>query len=407
MMKQIKSGMAAHSAQVHIRALGAWGGAARATAGFMTAGILLTLAGCTSWNPFATPPATAPVALVDFKQTMSPRVVWTQSIGKAGIALFSPVFAANSVFVAGSDGSVARLDAASGKPQWRINVGSELRAGVGSDGETVAVVAAKGVLMAYDSDGKLRWKEQLTSSVLSAPAVGSGLVVVRSNDNRITAYDAASGTRRWVVLRSTPPLILQGAPGVVIDAGTVYVAQPGGKLAALNSLNGGVRWESVVAEAKGATELERVVDVVGQPIVAEHEICASSYQGRLACFDLSNGVVRWSKEFASQVGPGVDGRFVFAVDAKSVVSGFAREAGQNVWRNDKLLYRQVSSPISLGRAVVVGDYKGVLHFLSREDGQFLARLTTDGSPIQGAPLLAGAQAIFQTQAGTVVAVSAD
>lgn len=370
-------------------------------------GAALLMTGCSIWNPFAKPPANAPLALQDIKPTMQPRVLWTQSIGKAGISIFSPAFAANSVFVAGSDGSIARLDAATGKPQWRISAGSNLTAGVGSDGEHVAVVGSKGMLMVFDGDGKLRWKEQLSSGAMSAPAVGSGLVVVRAGDNRITAFDAQTGARRWVVLRTTPPLILQGAPGVVIDSGTVYVAQPGGKLGAFNSLNGGVRWESVVADPKGATELERVVDVVGQPIVAEHEVCATSYQGRLACFDISAGVVRWSKEFPSQVGPAVDTRFIFAVDTKSVVSAFAREAGANVWRNDKLMFRQVSAPVSIGRAVAVGDYKGVIHFMAREDGAFLARLNTDGSPIQGTPLIAGAQAIFQTQAGSVVAVATE
>lgn len=370
-------------------------------------GAALLMTGCSIWNPFAKPPANAPLALQDIKPSMQPRVVWTQSIGKAGISIFSPAYAANSVFVAGSDGSIARLDAASGKPQWRINAGSNLTAGVGSDGESVAVVAAKGMLMVFDGDGKLRWKEQLSASAMSAPAVGSGLVVVRSGDNRITAYDAQSGARRWAVLRTTPPLILQGAPGVVIDSGTVYVAQPGGKLGAFNSLNGGVRWESAVADPKGATELERVVDLVGQPVVADHEVCATSYQGRLACFDISAGVVRWSKEFPSQVGPAVDTRFIFAVDTKSVVSAFAREAGANVWRNEKLMFRQVSAPVSIGRAVAVGDYKGVIHFLSREDGAFMARLNTDGSPIQGTPLIAGSQAIFQTQAGSVVAVATE
>lgn len=370
-------------------------------------GAALLMTGCSIWNPFAKPPANAPLALQDIKPSMQPRVVWTQSIGKAGISIFSPAYAANSVFVAGSDGSIARLDVASGKPQWRISAGSNLTAGVGSDGESVAVVAAKGMLMVFDGDGKLRWKEQLSASAMSAPAVGSGLVVVRSGDNRITAYDAQSGARRWAVLRTTPPLILQGAPGVVIDSGTVYVAQPGGKLGAFNSLNGGVRWESAVADPKGATELERVVDLVGQPVVADHEVCATSYQGRLACFDISAGVVRWSKEFPSQVGPAVDTRFIFAVDTKSVVSAFAREAGANVWRNEKLMFRQVSAPVSIGRAVAVGDYKGVIHFLSREDGAFMARLNTDGSPIQGTPLIAGSQAIFQTQAGSVVAVATE
>ncbi len=374
---------------------------------FASTGLFALLAGCSSLNPFAKPPPDAPLALSTFTSTMSPKTRWTYSIGKAGIGFFSPAFAAESVFVAAADGAVARLDANTGKLQWRINAGTSLTAGVGTDGETVAVVADKGVLMAFDSNGKLRWKDQLSSNVLSTPAVGDGLVVIRSSDNRIIAFDAQTGSRRWIALRTTPPLILHGGPGLLIDNGTVYVAQPGGKLLALNTLNGGPRWESVVAESRGATELERISDVVGQPVMGEAEVCAASFQGRLSCFDFTNGVVRWNKDLSSQVGPAIDGRFVFAVDTRSAISGFSRDAGQNVWRNEKLLYRQLSAPVSLGRAVVVGDFKGFLHFLSREDGSFLARVSTDGAAVLGTPALAGAQAIFQTKAGTVVAVATD
>jgi outer membrane protein assembly factor BamB len=369
--------------------------------------LALLLAGCGSWNPFSKAPPDAPLALVEFKSSMNPKVAWTYSIGKAGLAAFAPVVAGNSVYVAAADGSLARLDSASGKAQWRINVGSPLGAGVGSDGENVAVVSSKGLLMTFDGSGKLRWKEQLPSEVLSPPAVGDGMVVVRSGDNRISAYDAQTGTRRWSSLRTIPPLVLHGSPGIVIDSGIVYVAQPGGKLLALSGINGGARWESIVADPKGTTELERVADVVGRPVLVGHEICATAYQGRLSCFDAGNGVVRWGKDWSSYTGPAVDERFVFAVDTKSVISGFAREAGQSVWRNEKLLYRQLSTPISLGRAVVVGDYKGFLHFLGREDGAFLARLSTDGSPMVGSPVLAGDRAIFQTQGGTVLAVATE
>ncbi len=370
-------------------------------------GVFSLLAGCTSWNPFAKTPANAPLALVNFTASMSPKLSWSYSIGRAGIAVFSPAYAGESVFVAAADGSLARLDAASGKPQWRISVGSGLTAGVGSDGDSVAVVGTKGVLMVFDGSGKLRWKEQLPSEVLSAPAVGDGAVVVRSGDNRVIAFDAQTGSKRWTSLRTVPSLILRGAPGLVIDSGTVYVGQPGGKLLALNSINGGPRWETVVGESRGATELERVSDVVGRPILAEHEICATSYQSRLACFDLGTGVVRWNKELSSQVGPAMDARFVFAADVKGVVSGFSRDAGQSVWRNEKLLYRDLSAPLSIGRAVAVADYKGIIHFLSREDGSFLARMETDGSSVTGMPLVAAGRAVFQTQAGTVVAIATE
>jgi outer membrane protein assembly factor BamB len=89
------------------------------------------------------------------------------------------------------------------------------------------------------------------------------------------------------------------------------------------------------------------------------------------------------------------------------VLAYGRENGASAWKNDKLFLRRLSTPASVGRAVAVGDYQGYVHFLSREDGAFIGRVATDGSPIQSVPVLAGSNLIFQTQAGTVTALAVE
>jgi len=371
---------------------------------------LAILAGCSSLNPFASKADSRnpPAALEEFKPAMAVRTTWSVSIGKAGAFVFSPAVANDSVFAAAADGTINRIEAASGRTLWRINAGTRLTAGVGSDGMTVAVAAEEGMLMAYDGDGKLRWKAQASSEILSAPAVGQGLVVVRSVDNRIAAYDAESGVRRWVVQRMSPPLTLRTAPGIAIAGQTAFVALPGGRLLALALHNGGPRWEVAVGDPKGTTELERIADLSGTPVVAGGDVCAVAYQGRVACFDAVNGEPRWAKSFSSDVGVGVDERSVFAADDQGTVTAFARDTGSGVWRNSKLAHRRLSGPVAVGGAVAVGDGEGYIHFLSREDGAFVARMRTDDSPVIAAsPLVAGKSAIFQTQAGTVAALAAE
>jgi outer membrane protein assembly factor BamB len=202
-------------------------------------------------------------------------------------------------------------------------------------------------------------------------------------------------------------LTLRSAPGIVVSGLSAYVALPGGKLLALEMSNGGPRWEAAVGDPRGATELERIVDISGAPAVIGREVCAVAYQGRVACFDAANGVTRWAKELSSDVGVGADERFIFAIDEQGAVSAFARENGASVWRNNKLANRRLSTPVSFGRAVAAGDYQGYIHFLSREDGALLARAATDGSQIIGTPLVVGSNVIFQTQAGTVIALGID
>jgi outer membrane protein assembly factor BamB len=366
---------------------------------------LALLSGCSMFS--GKKPRLEAAPLVSFKPAMAVRTVWTAELGKSGDYFLAPAYADGKVFAAATDGQVAAFDAANGKSLWNTRVDADISAGVGADIGTVAVASAKGTLFAFDTaTGKQRWKVKLSTEVLSAPAVGAGVVVVRSMDNKIAAYDAETGNRRWIVQRNAPALVLRAAPGIVINDGIAFVALPAGRLLALSASTGVARWDAAVAEPRGATELERVADVSGTPALLGREICATSYQGRLACVDVGNGSVRWVREFSADVGPAIDQRYVFAADEQGTLAGFSRDTGGSLWRSTVLAGRVLSAPASFGRAVVVGDKEGYLHFLSREEGAMLARVNV-GSQVRAAPLVTGANLIVQTRAGKLMALSTE
>ncbi|MDB5909676.1 MAG: bamB [Massilia sp.] len=383
----------------------------RITQKLVGVGVLALMAGCStlnSLNPFASKPkGNQPAPLAELKGSMAVRTAWKLDIGKSNNYLFSPALAGTSVLVAGGEGAIARIDAATGRPLWRIKAPTALSAGVGTDGTILVVGGVKGTVMAFDMDGKKLWTTQGSSEVLSAPAVGQGMVVVRTVDNRIVGLDAGTGEKKWTVQRPSPPLTLRNAPGMIVAGKDVIVAQPGGKLVSLIIATGAPRWEIAVGETRGATELERVTDIGGTPVVVDNDVCAVAYQGRVGCFDLKTGTARWTKELSSDVGVAADQLFVFASDDKGAVNAFNREGGASAWKNEKLGYRRLSTPVSYGRAVAVGDYQGYVHFLSREDGALLARAATDGSAVTAVPLVAGSNLIFQTQSGTVTAIAVE
>ena len=386
----------------------------KGTARLVALACVVSLGGCAWWENtyiFSDAPKTRPTELTPVNTTLSVKPLWNASLGKPGRYFFSPALIGPDVVAAGGKGLVERLVLATGAVVWKTDLDTPLSAGVGSDGTLSAVVTVPGDLIVLDTNGKPLWRVPTNAEVLSAPIVGQGIVAVRTTDSRVIAYDAETGRRRWVYQRSTQPLVLRTNPGMAMDGNLLYVGFPGGRLTALNLSTGTLRWESSVAVPKGATELERVADVVGTPIVVGREVCTAAFQGKAGCYDTSNGNTIWSRDLSTATGIEIDGRFGFVTDDKSMVNALTRTTGGNIWKSDKLAYRRMTAPASVGRAIVVGDYKGFVHWLSREDGSLIARSTTDGNALVIAPRafsVGSAPAVlFQTQGGDLYAFAAE
>jgi len=333
--------------------------------------------------------------------------LWQASTGGSRQVVFSPALAGGSVYAAASDGTLARFDAANGKQVWRIDVGEGLTGGVGADGALVVVGGGKGEVMAFDSNGTALWKTRVSSEVLAAPQIADDVVVVRSADSRIFGLDAREGKRKWYYQRATPALTVRSAAGVTIVQGVVYAGFAGGKMVAINLSSGAVRWEATVALPRGTTELERVTDVIGQPVVSEREVCAVAYQGRVGCFDISNGQAVWGRDMSSTSGLSMDARYVFVSDEKGAVHALDRAGGTSVWRQDKLYLRNLSAPLALGNVIVVADLQGYVHLLARDSGAFVGRAATDGSQVSTVPVtLPSGGFLVQTRNGGLYAFSA-
>jgi outer membrane protein assembly factor BamB len=162
-----------------------------------------------------------------------------------------------------------------------------------------------------------------------------------------------------------------------------------------------VRWEATVSEPNGATDVERLADVIGNLAVGTLDICAASYQGRVLCIDAGSANERWTRPLAAGAGVGFDDERLFAIDQAAAVLAFSRASGASVWRNDALANRKLSSPLAHGAWVAVGDLKGFVHFLSVTDGSLMGRASTDGTAIVVAPQGWANGAVVQSRGGTV------
>ncbi|MDP1535559.1 MAG: outer membrane protein assembly factor BamB [Burkholderiales bacterium] len=355
---------------------------------------------------FGPSPKQKAAELVQFQSSVTARIVWQGNVGGAERGAFYPAVTGNTVYAAGASGQIAGFTANSGGNQSRFDAGSRLSGGVGAGAGLVLAGTARGEVLAFEASGKPAWKTQLSGEVLAPPAAAEGVVVVRTGDGRIYGLNAADGKQRWVYQRTLPPLAVRSYVGVVVHRGAVFAGFPGGRLVAIALATGNVGWESVVALPKGATELDRVTDVTSYPVVDGTQVCAVAFQGRVACFDLIRGETLWARDASSIAGMGLDARSVYITDERSAVQALDRSSGASLWKQDKLNGRWASAPLAMGRHVVVGDFEGYVHVLSREDGAFVARIATDGSAIRVPPVALDLSTfLVQTRNGGVFAIS--
>ena len=372
---------------------------------------LFVLAGCASTDESIPDWAgvkgdTEPAKLVEFMSTAKFDVRWHSNLGDPGANLLHPALAKDAIYSASDKGSLMRLDRATGKQVWRIQSGIAVSSSAVASGEGLVLIGGdKGDVLAYDEDGKLRWKSRVSSEVSSVSRVVDGMVLVRSGDGRIAGLNAADGKRVWIYERSTPALVVRSHAGVTIQRGVAYAGFAGGKLAAINIKDGAVLWEAMVSQPRGNTELERISDITSDPVVDDQQVCAIAFQGRIACFDISQGNPLWSRDISSDKGMMVLRRYFYLTDANGTIFSLDKTTGGTTWKNGQLLSRGVTAPYALENFVVVGDFEGYLHGMNREDGNFAVRIKLDGGAIMEPPIEMDGGLLVQTRGGELYSLS--
>ena len=326
------------------------------------------------------------------------RTVWTSQVGKVDFPL-SVNTSTDAVTLAGSDGVVTSLDARTGASLWRINLGTQIAAGVGSDGHYSSVVTRDNQLVTMTAEGEL-WRARLPSQVFTAPLVAGERVFVLGADRMVSAFDARSGKKLWANQRPGEALVLRQA-GALLAVNDTLVVGLSGRLVGLNPLTGSAVWDAPVATPRGTNDIERLVDLVAGVSRESSVVCARAFQAAVACVNADRGNVIWKQLASGAVGLGGDDKLVFGVESDGKLIAWRLGNGEVAWTSERLRYRHLGAPLVLGRSVVVGDSTGLLHFVARTDGSQLTRLSTDGSGIAAAPVVAGTTLVAVTHNGTV------
>lgn len=370
----------------------------------MLSGALVLLSGC-AWLsdlPWIGSSKKLP-ALPEVKDSVV-SLQWSASAGNPRLFMFTPALSDKLVYTAAANGNVSALAEQGGREVSRFDVKSKLTGAIGAVEDIVVVADAEGNAIALDATGRQRWKTPLEGEILAAPMVVQSSVIVRTADGRLFALNRADGKRRWVFTRQAPVLTLRTSAAVAVNRGVIYAGFPAGKVVAIELDTGRPVWEATISLPRGTTELERIADVAGVPVVDDSRVCAAVYQGRTGCVESLSGNNLWTRDISSADGVAVDAKNLYVSDTDGNVYGLDKTSGTTVWKQEKLAKRDIGTPVVVKGRVLVPDGLGMVHALSPETGELIGRAPTDGSRIFG--LVTSTDRVFaQTQKGGVFAIA--
>ena len=312
------------------------------------------------------------------------------------------------VITADREGLVEARDAKTGELLWSVEKELPLSGGPGIGSDTIVIGTSNAEVFALNiNSGEQLWKVKVSSEVLSVPRIEQRIVIVRTTDGREIALSESTGDEIWAFVKNVPALSIRGSGTPVIDDENVISGYANGKLIALRLEDGKLVWETSIAIPKGRSEVERLVDLDVDPILADGVIFIASYQGGVSAVLGLDGDVLWRNEDVSSFsGLSTDWQYIYLTDTESDVWQLDQRIGASLWRQKDLHQRRLTAPAAYDEFVTVGDFEGYLHWLAVSDGRQLGRIQVTDEPIQAQPVVVDNIVYVYAEDGTIAAYKA-
>ncbi|MFH1467244.1 MAG: PQQ-binding-like beta-propeller repeat protein [Pseudomonadota bacterium] len=256
----------------------------------------------------------------------------------------------------------------------------------------------------YTRDGRQVWKHYAGAPVLARPEVVDDTVYVSALDGTVHALDAANGGSRWYYKHPhdgtrASDLELYGAPAPVAAGDLVLVGFHDGSLVALARADGEVQWESRVGEG-------RYPDLIGPPLVLEHDIYIGGFSSPFVALDLETQNVRWRLDIGVASQAVASGRALYIPGSDGKLRAVDRVTSAELWLWDSLTAGALTSPQLTEAGLLVGSSDGGLWLVDPTTGTERWHLD-EGAMLNGvsaAPAIDGRQAMVVTNAGNLISL---
>lgn len=355
----------------------------------------------------------------EFDNKIEVHELWSKSVGSGSgtwYTLLAPAVDSKYVFAADRGGNVYSIDRITGSTIWSTDLDDEdenddkrsarLSGGVAEGESNVYVGSENGWVYALSkTDGKLAWKSNPGCEIVSKPAADSGSVFVLCSNGCAHAYSEYDGSEIWNTAAENQGLTVRGVSSVLAKGGVIIYGTAAGNTAIVHQKNGLLLNMIRTGHARGASNLERLIDVDSAPVLDGTVLYTVAYQGDLVATDLRQHRELWRTKLSSLGDISVGGGKVFVTDDQGHVQAISSYDGGNEWHNDALSYRNVTGTAAAGGYVVVGDMDGYLYFLDAYTGEFAAKYRLDRGSVYSAPAVYDGIIYAETSKGNVYAIA--
>ena len=348
-----------------------------------------------------------PRELVDIDASVELDQLWSVNIGNGqgdGYLHLGPSVDGQSIYAAANNGDVYSLDKDTGERQWRRETDDEISGAIGVGGGMVVYGTLDAQVVALDADnGDELWRSSVSSEVLAAPQTDGRRVVAQTVDGRLIALDAENGEQVWAYESSVPALSLRGSSKPIITGNTVVSGFANGMVAALDATDGFIMWEERVAVPQGRYDIERIIDIDGDPVLIGGTVYLGSFQGNLMGLDLQSGRIVWGMPGSTYRSLTLGLGNIYWVNDESHMFAIQNNTESEVWENDDLRLRRATSPVAFNNYLAVGDFEGYLHLLSQIDGRIVGRTRVDSDGLRSNIIADGRTLYVYGNSGRLVA----
>ena len=341
--------------------------------------------------------------------------VWRNSTsGNTRIySLLGPINYDNAIYVASRSGQVKAIDLSNGHTIWDKNLSKStlfssktalFSGGVSADDKYVYVGSERAVVYALDrNDGSVIWEKPVKGEVLARPVSSEDKLIVYTASGNLQALNRNTGEDVWDVMLEVPPLSLRGNSTPTIAHGAAILGDDTGHVNAYYINDGQLIWQQRISQPSGSTEIAKLNDVDSTPVIEGNLAYAIGYNGNVVALDLSNGQIVWRKEMGSTHSFAVDTQQLFVVDQDDNVQAVSKNGGAVLWTQADLLHRQLTDPVIYENYIVVGDFEGYLYWLSKDNGNVVAKTQVSSSGLISKPLVVDNKIIVQAKNGDIYA----